>query len=92
MGTRRNTLWLSALPNGPFCNAMEAVWAGETGRLSMQNGLGSNARLPGASSQATAAVGRNARNGALARPPAEAPSPLNVLYMFNCYPVRKYHK
>lgn len=41
---------------------------------------------------ATAAVGRNAKNGALARPPAEAPSPLNVLYMFNCYPVRKYHK
>lgn len=49
----------------------------------MQNGLGSNARLPGDGSQATAAVGLNAKNGALARPPAEAPSPLNVLYMFN---------
>lgn len=58
----------------------------------MQNGLDSKARLPGDGSQATAAVGLNAKNGALARPPAEAPSPLNVLYMFNCYPVRKYHK
>lgn len=58
----------------------------------MQNGLGSNTWLPGGSNMATAAVGRNAKNGVLARPPAEAPSPLNVLYMFNCYPVRKYHK